>query len=195
MSVSIDAAPGGAAAASPAFSTPSLRRRFAVMLYESLVLFGVVMVAGLLYSPLSDQRHALQGRHGLQVFLFAVLGLYFVWFWTHGGQTVAMRAWQVQLVDRHGAPVSPWRALARFVASWVWVLPALLSTYLTQWQGHPSLTLHAALTVCALMLWVTAYALSSRLHPEAQFWHDTLCGTRLVRTSATATSSGHNARP
>jgi uncharacterized RDD family membrane protein YckC len=194
MSVSIGAAPGGAAV-SPPFSTPSLRRRFAVMLYESLVLFGVLTMAGLLYSPLMEQRHALQGRQGLQAVLFAVLGLYFVWFWTHGGQTVAMRAWHVQLVDRHGAPVGLWRALARFMASWIWLMPAFLSIYLTQWQGHPSLALYATLTACALALWMVAYALSSRLHPEGQFWHDTLCGTRLVRTAETATSSGHNARP
>ena len=43
--------------------------------------------------------------HGLQAFLFLVLGLYFAWFWSHGGQTVAMKTWHIRLLTHDGRPV------------------------------------------------------------------------------------------
>ena len=56
---------------------------------------------------LTQQHHALQGQTGLQVFVFVVLAIYFVTFWSRGGQTVAMRAWHVRLVTAGGAAVTP----------------------------------------------------------------------------------------
>ena len=35
-------------------------------------------------------------------------------------------------------------------------------------------------TLVAVGAWIVVYAALSRLHPEGQFWHDALCGTRLV---------------
>lgn len=169
-------------------ATPSVLRRMAAMLYEGLVLFGVTMAAGYLYSPLTQQRHALQGLHGLQAFLFVVLGLYFVWFWSHGGQTVAMKAWQVRVVDSHGQPLGQVRALLRYLASWLWFAPALVAVYVAP-VHHPAV-------ICgALLLWMLTYAASSRLQRDRQFWHDVLCKTRLVRVQAPAAAGGHNARP
>lgn len=152
---------------------PSLRRRLACFVYEGVLLFGVVMIAGYLFSSLTQQRHALVGRHGLQGFLFLVLGIYFVWFWTHGGQTVAMKAWHIRLVDRHGAPVTQARAFARYLLSWLWFLPALAALWVAG--------LHGGVAVSIVMLTgVLGYALLSRLNAERQFWHDLACGTRLV---------------
>jgi hypothetical protein len=34
----------------------------------------------------------------------------------------------------------------------------------------------------AILGWIAVYALSSRLHPQRQFWHDAIAGTRLVAT-------------
>ncbi|MBC7939239.1 MAG: RDD family protein, partial [Chitinophagaceae bacterium] len=76
---------------------PGLMRRLACFVYEGVLLFGVVMLAGLLYGVLTDQRHALVGSTGLQVFVFLVLGLYFVWFWSRHGQTLAMRTWHLRV--------------------------------------------------------------------------------------------------
>ena len=81
---------------------PGLARRIACFVYEGVLLFGVLMIAGYLYSTLTQQRHALSGLHGLQAFLFLVLGIYFVWFWSRGGQTVAMRTWHIRL-DIHAS--------------------------------------------------------------------------------------------
>ena len=161
--------------ASPAPATPGLRRRLASFVYEGVLLFGVVMLAGFIYGNLTQQRHALQGTLGLQVTVFIALGMYFVGFWTRQGQTLAMKTWHIRLVDAHGGPPSWTRSLARYVASWIWFVPWLGAYRLLGWQGGWSLT-------ALLFGGVTLYALLSRLHPERQFWHDQLCGTRLIDT-------------
>lgn len=159
--------------APPSAPVPGLWRRLACFTYEGVLLFGVVMIAGYLFSTLTQQRHALTGRHGLQAFLFIVLGIYFVWFWSHGGQTVAMRAWHIRLVDRAGAPVTQQRAFVRYLLSWLWFMPALILTWLSGLTGGGAV-------FGVLAVGVVTYALSSRLHPDRQFLHDALAGTRLV---------------
>jgi len=155
------------------FDTPGLARRLAAFVYEGVLLFGVVMIAGYLYSSLTQQRHALQGHGGLQAFLFAVLGVYFTWFWSHGGQTVAMRAWHVRLVTNKGRAVGQGRAFLRYLASWIWFVPALATAWLAG--------MHSAIQIFgSICVGVLVYALLALLHPRRQFWHDALCGTLLV---------------
>lgn len=145
----------------------------ACFVYEGVLLFGVVMMAGYLYSSLTQQRHALQGTLGLQIFLFLVIGIYFVWFWTHGGQTVAMKTWHVRAVDESGRPMTQTRALCRYLLCWIWFLPALAVMAAFDIRGG------WAVSGC-LILGVIAYALTATIHPSRQFPHDRLCGTRLV---------------
>lgn len=158
----------------------------ASFVYEGVLLFGVLMIAGYLFSSLAQQRHALVGRLGLQAFLFVVLGVYFVLFWSRGGQTVAMKAWHIRLVTRDGKPVSQARALARYVLCWLWFLPALLALYVSGLDGGGA-------TFGLLSTGVITYGALSRLHPDRQFWHDALCGTRLVSTR-TDDARRHSAR-
>ena len=163
----------GAETAADGLSAPGLWRRLACFVYEGVLLFGVVMIAGYLFSSLTQQRNALQGRHGLQAFMFIVLGIYFVWFWSRGGQTVAMKAWHLRLVDHLGAPVSQARALVRYLLSWLWFAPALVALYLAEIRSVGAI-------FGVLTAGVLTYAGLARLHPQRQFWHDAVCGTRLV---------------
>jgi hypothetical protein len=135
---------------------PSLKRRMACWLYEGMLLFGVVFIAGYLFGTLSQTRHALDNRPGLQAFLFLILGIYFTWF----------------VVSAQGLPLSQKRALLRYVLSWMWFLPPLL---LTIPLGLPPGTIGLLIFV-----WVFVWALLSRFHPQRQFWHDAWAGTRLV---------------
>lgn len=153
----------------------SLRRRMAAFVYEGVLLFGVVVMAGYLYSTLTQQRHALQGRLGLQWFLFLVLGIYFVWFWTHGGQTVAMKAWRIRLQRSDQQPLTQWQALCRYVLSWMWFMPALSLAY----GLHD---VHGASISVLIVGGVVIYAVLSQLLPGRQFLHDYLCKTQLIET-------------
>jgi uncharacterized RDD family membrane protein YckC len=151
---------------------PPLPRRMACWLYEGMLLFGVLFSAGLLFSIVGQMRNAMDPRHGLfQVFLLVVCGMYCIWFWSKG-QTLAMRTWHIAVVDRHGRRLTQGRALLRYVYSWIWFLPPLAAMQSRAFTG---------LQLAALLLgWVAFWALASRLHPERQFWHDALAGTRLV---------------
>ena len=138
-------------------------------------MFGVVFFAGYLFSALTQSRHALQNRHGLQAFIFVVAGIYFVWFWSKG-QTLAMKTWHIRLRNRAGQPVSQGRALVRYILSWIWFLPPLLAVAPFDLSGG-----EISLLVIG---WVIVWALLSRFHPEGQFWHDAWAGTRLVDVQA-----------
>ncbi len=136
-------------------------------------MFGVSFLAGYLFSTLSQTRNALENRHSLQIFLFIVFGIYFVWFWAKG-QTLAMKTWNIRVVDTQGKAISQRRALARYCLSWLWFLPPLIATMPFQ--------ISAAETSVLVLGWVVCWALLSRFHPQGQFWHDAWAGTRLVHS-------------
>lgn len=168
------------AAEAGALQTPGWWRRLACFLYEGVLLFGIVMGAGFVYSVATQQKNAMEGRPGLIAFLFLVLGLYFTWFWSKRGQTLAMQTWHIRVVDAAGRPLSKRRALARYLAAYLWFMPALLAL----WATGPS---HSRATVgLVLSGGVLAYAALALLHPQRQYWHDVLCGTRLVTWRPTA---------
>jgi len=152
---------------------PGLARRLAAFVYEGVLLFGVLFIAACLFFAVTQQR---QGTEGVTiahyVFLFLLVALYFSWFWTHGGQTVAMKAWHLRVVGSDGRPLTRGRAVARFLLSWLWFLPALASAHYAGLKGWSVLG--------CVLAGVAAYALIARLHPSRQFLHDLLCGTRLV---------------
>jgi uncharacterized RDD family membrane protein YckC len=156
----------------PGFTAPRLRRRLACLLYEGVLLFGVVMIAAYLYSSLTQQRHALQGRHGLQAFLFLIFGIYFAWFWSQGRQTVAMRTWHIALLTNEGKPLSQARAAWRYVLSYLWFVPGLAVAW---WSG-----LKGAGMLLPLFINLIAMALYARFAGDKQFLHDKLAGTSLI---------------
>jgi uncharacterized RDD family membrane protein YckC len=171
--MSATAAPAGPM---PAGLAPALRRRLLCMVYEGVLLFGVVFIAGYLFSTLTQQRNGLTHHLWLMSWLGVVVGGYFVWFWTHGGQTLPMKTWRFRLVDAGLQPVSIPRALVRYVLSWLWWLPPLAL--------HPLLGLGIPFTLAALVVWIAAWAMASGLDPDRQFIHDRLAGTRLIPAAA-----------
>lgn len=155
---------------------PPLKTRLACLVYEALLLFGPVFAAGWLFAVVMQQRHALFLRHGMQAWLFLVLGLYFAWFWSRGRQTLPMKTWRIRLVDVNGAAVGFWRAALRYLLSWMWFLPGLALAWLLDARHWTSILLPFA----NLVLW----ALASRLDPARQYLHDRIAGTRLIPVPA-----------
>jgi uncharacterized RDD family membrane protein YckC len=134
----------------PAAPTPSIARRVASMLYESMLLFAVAFAStGLFY--LASGGASVSGwlRHVLQLYLLVVFAAYFLWCWRRGGQTLAMKAWHIRLVVPGRERVPSGKALLRFVLAAV-LVPTGIS-----------------------LLWALFDA-------QAQFLHDRLAGTRLV---------------
>ena len=157
----------------PALSTPSLARRMACWLYEGVLMFGVVFIAGYLFVTLTQTRDPMDKRHALQAFIFVVAGIYFVWFWAKG-QTLAMKTWHITVLDLAGEPLTQGRALLRYLLCWLWFVPALAAIAPFQRSGAES--------VVIALGWVAIWAILSYCHPQRQFWHDALARTQLVST-------------
>ena len=81
------------------------------MAYEAVLLFAVAFFAAWVFFFASGGRDATSGtlRHELQLFILVVFAGYFLWCWLRGGQTLAMKAWHIRVVN-----VTPGKAVARF---------------------------------------------------------------------------------
>ena len=150
---------------------PSIRRRMACWMYEGMLMFGVVFLAGYLFGSLSQTRNAMDNRNALQAFLFVIFGIYFVWFWAKG-QSLAMKTWDIRVVDTRGQRITQKRALLRYVLSWLWFLPPLVGSWIFDLPAKQGAFLALG--------WVAIWAFLARFHPEKQFWHDAMAGTRLI---------------
>ena len=153
-------------------TTPSLKRRLLSMTYEAMLLFAVVFIADYLFDTLTQSRQALMLRNARQAWLYAVLGVYFIWFWMHGGQTLAMKTWRIRLVGPNGSSLAIGRAVARYLLLWIFVLPTLAIL--------AALGVGGWIAVIALGLALVLPPFYALVDRERQFIHDRLLATRLI---------------
>jgi uncharacterized RDD family membrane protein YckC len=142
----------------PSLQPAPLSRRIGAMLYDAILLLGVLMLAVLV---LIFPYHLVTGQpfpHGEPIhltverlYLLLVSGGFFVFFWTHGGQTLGMRTWRLRAIRDDGAPLRARDAWRRFA----WAIPSLAPLGLGLW-------------------W-------SLVDRDRLAWHDRLSRTRLVR--------------
>jgi uncharacterized RDD family membrane protein YckC len=142
------------------------------MAYEAVLLFGILFAAGLIFDVTTQSRHALVLRHARQLWLFFVLGVYFVYCWTHGGQTLPMKTWRIKLVAAENDQLTFFRAIARYLLAWIWFLPAMAIDYAFGLKAWVSI----GIVVLGMILWAT----TARFSKSRQFLHDRLAGTRLI---------------
>ncbi|HET8596691.1 MAG TPA: RDD family protein [Castellaniella sp.] len=152
---------------------PPRLRRFACMMYEGVLLFGVVFLAGYLFDTLTQSRSGLMLRHARQAFLFLAVGVYFLACWRRGGQTLPMKTWDIRLTDRGGRPLQGSRMVLRYILLWpLPLLTALLIGALSRASGWPSVDLLVVAAPFSIFIWTW-------FDPQAQFLHDRLLGTEL----------------
>lgn len=84
------------------------------MLYDSLLLFAVLMLATTVLMPFTGGK-AIEHSFLLTIYLFLTIFFFFAGFWIHGGQTLGMRAWRLRIQRDNGQPIDWWHALLRFV--------------------------------------------------------------------------------
>jgi len=120
------------------------------MVYEAVVVFAVALLAGLVFYGVVNRPVSGGMRHLFQLYLFLVLGAYFVACWSRGGRTLPMQTWKIRLVRGDGMSVGIGQAVLRYVLAWL-----------------------SLLSLGVGFLW----AFFDR---ERQFLHDRLAGTRIV---------------
>jgi len=140
------------ALAPPGPTVPGIGRRVLSMLYESLIVFAVAFFAGLAFYGATHGRLSGNTRLVFQLYLFLVLGAYFVACWTRGGRTLPMQTWKMRVVRPDNLPIGVGRAALRYVLAW------------------PSLLLFGVGVFWAFF------------DRDRQFLHDRLAGTRIVAT-------------
>lgn len=100
--------------------TPApLWRRLAASAYDILLLLGLWLSATFTAWAVSH----LLGAQGalpptfMRAYMFAITFGFYGWFWTHGGQTLGMRAWRIQVQRSDGRSVNWANAMLRFAIS------------------------------------------------------------------------------
>jgi uncharacterized RDD family membrane protein YckC len=104
------------AADKPAYEPAGLFRRLLAMFYDLLLLLSLLLFATAL--ALLVTRGRLDYHHPLfRSYLFLDCFLFYAWFWTHGGQTLGMRAWGLRVQRFDGRSITLWQALLRFLTA------------------------------------------------------------------------------
>ena len=161
-----------------ALSAPLFWRRVFCHLYEQLVLLGVIALTFLLPNLLLGILFNVALPSWLTLlYLYIVLGAYFVWYWTKTGQTLAMQTWRICIVSKNGNPLGRFQAIKRYVFGSLWIAPCILLQWmfeLHKWQ------IIGMLFAVALFLWPLSIFLD-RINPMLrQALPDRWAGTRLV---------------
>ena len=131
-------------------SVPTFRRRLLSMVYELLLLIAVLFICSLIFHLIFRDTDSSLFKPVFQFYLLSITGIYFSWFWTHGGQTLAMQTWKLQIISIDGGEIGAKKAIYRY-------LFALISIFLLG---------------CGIL-----WALYDR---DRQFMHDRLAGTRII---------------
>ena len=129
-------------------SAPGFFRRLAAQLYDIFLLVAVLFVATALLLPfttgeaVSDQQLIIY-----RIYLVIISFFFYGWFWTHGGQTLGLRAWKIKVLTLDQKPLGWTQALLRFttaIASWgffglgfLWIL---VDKNRRGWHDHLSKT-------------------------------------------------------
>ena len=128
-----------------------LVRRLVSLTYEALVLCALLALAALPFVVLTRGMEHVIARPVFQLYLLFIAGWYFVYQWSHGGQTLPMKTWRLRLVRRDGEVPTLSQAARRYC-----------------------LALAGTLAIGGGFVW----ALFDR---DRQFLHDRLAGTRIVK--------------
>jgi len=124
------------------------------MIYESLLVIAVLFVASFVFLFVFRDTNSPFFKPTFQLYLLIIAGAYFIWFWTHGGQTLAMQTWKMRIVSTvstDGKGISLRQALMRYLFALIGI----------------------GLLGCGIL-----WALLDR---DRQFLHDRLAGTRVVK--------------
>ena len=151
-------------------------RRLMACIYEGVLLFGVVFFFGYAFSAVTrHQNQSAELRWAFQGWIFLVLAVYFVWFWTNGRRTLPMKTVGLRLLAPDGHALSRSRALVRYVAAWA---TAALPLWVAAQTSYPlSIPLAVALIAVAPLCVLID-------HQRRAPW-DFVAGTRMVWDAST----------
>jgi uncharacterized RDD family membrane protein YckC len=132
-----------------------LLRRLGALLYDSLLLAAVLMIATALFLPMTGGQAITSASGPLlewayRVVIAGLIVLFYGSFWTRRGQTLGMASWRLRIEREDGGTLTWGDTLRRLAAAVLSLVPAGLG-----W------------------LWIL-------VDPAKRAWHDRLSRTRVV---------------
>jgi uncharacterized RDD family membrane protein YckC len=156
-------------------SHPNLLKRLLVALYDGLLILATIFFATALTLPFTKGNIAAENKIYMSLYLLVVIYIFYGWFWTHGGQTLGMRAWKQKLISLDGNAISWQQSFIRVITG----LPAwlLFIVGLILW-----IKADIAETLTAIPGWVFALTgfIWVLLNNKNNSWRDKLSGTQVV---------------
>jgi uncharacterized RDD family membrane protein YckC len=96
-------------------TAPSFFKLGACLIYEALVVIALLLAGTAIFVLLLGEATVGIKRYLLQMFLWLIAGIYFIWCWQRKGQTLAMQTWQLKLVNQKAQLLSLKAAIIRYV--------------------------------------------------------------------------------
>jgi uncharacterized RDD family membrane protein YckC len=119
--------------------TAPLYKRLLALVYDSLLLIAVLFLAMAVLLIVTGGHQFEGGSPWLSIYMLGVSYAFFGWFWTHGGQTLGMRAWRLKLVQANDQPVTWWQAGLRVltaVPAWLVIIIGIAQIADISLQSH-----------------------------------------------------------
>jgi len=142
---------------------PGPLRVFAAIFYD-IWLIAAIWLLGTMVDTFIRQALSLPAGEGnfllLQIWFLISPLFFFAWFWTHGGQTLGMRAWRIRVVDENGESIDWPRSVKRYFAAFLSWAPLGMG-----------------------FLWIL-------FDRDSNSWHDRLSGSYLVMTEKRKKTKG-----
>lgn len=159
-------------------SHPSPLKRLLAAFYDGFLILAIVFIATALTLPLTKGEIAAGNNIYMSFYLLFVIYIFYGWFWTHGGQTLGMRAWKQQLVRFDGKNVNWQQSFIRFISA----LPAwsLFLIGLLLWVFPDKIERADALTSIPEWLFALSGFIWVLLDNRSNNWRDKLSGTQVI---------------
>jgi uncharacterized RDD family membrane protein YckC len=174
----------GSASITPPMSTPppaGLLRRLGALLYDTLLVIAVLMIATIPFLPFAHGRPLVPQEVGWPAYVYRawlvlVIVLFFGFFWTRRGQTVGMQAWRLRVEDEQGATLTWPLAVRRLIFATLPWLPSLLFLGLAERFNSPPLKWLGM----GLLLLGAASLASVWFESQGRTWYERHARSRLV---------------
>lgn len=162
----------------------SIKRRVLALVYESLFVVAIAILAGLvaggLNTLISLKIPALLGLTPIFT-LFILLVSWWYYFklnWIREGQTLPMRVWRIALHSQQGKRPSIMQLRLRFFWAIIFLVFIPLLVYACVRHSLPDLPV-GLVSLLAIVWWILPFGFAF-FHPRSQFLYDYLAGTELV---------------
>jgi len=159
---------------------PVIKRLLAIF-YDSFLLIAVLFLAMALLLLISGGYQLQDGNPLMTAYLLVISYVFFGWFWTHGGQTLGMRAWKLHIQQRNGDSVSWQQSALRFITAlpaWIVFLIGISLAAGIPLTSHPWLQvlerLPGWLVLVISIVWLI-------LDQRPNNWRDRFSGTQVIK--------------